>query len=249
MQKSEIVLSITPRIIRSAFRPDLGMSEFESGTEANLRSRGLEGGAPPAAATGGPASPTPPPVTAPAAVPPPAMPPPTTPVSGSDDAKPPAADPSAAAGAPAEPAATAWPSGTSALSWRGTTQATVGGTLSVELWATSAQALSVVPLAVRYDPRVLSVVSVEQGNFMSNAGTASSLSKRAEAGSGMVRAVVTAAGGAGAPASGSLIRIVFKALGATDGTAVALVEDVRATSASGEAVGLVPPGEWMVRVR
>ncbi|MDC6167891.1 secretin N-terminal domain-containing protein, partial [Paucibacter sp. XJ19-41] len=56
-QKSEIVLSITPRIIRSAFRPDLVIGEFLSGTEANLRTRGAELGAGPAsAAPAGPAA-------------------------------------------------------------------------------------------------------------------------------------------------------------------------------------------------
>ncbi len=35
--KSEIVLSITPRIIRPAQRPNLGSAEFDSGTESSLR--------------------------------------------------------------------------------------------------------------------------------------------------------------------------------------------------------------------
>jgi hypothetical protein len=109
--------------------------------------------------------------------------------------------------------------------------------------------LSVIPVSVNYDPRVLSVVAVEQGNFMSNAGTASSLSKRAEAGTGIVRAVVTAAGGAGAPSEGSLLRIVFKALTPSDGTRVALAESVRATASTGEAVLMATPEDWVVRVK
>ncbi|WP_241163745.1 type IV pilus secretin PilQ [Ralstonia solanacearum] len=35
--KSEIVLSITPRVIRPAQRPNLGAAEFDSGTESSLR--------------------------------------------------------------------------------------------------------------------------------------------------------------------------------------------------------------------
>ncbi|WP_284616242.1 secretin and TonB N-terminal domain-containing protein [Aquabacterium humicola] len=38
--KTEIVLSITPRLLRNVERPDAGLLEFESGTEAGLRSRG-----------------------------------------------------------------------------------------------------------------------------------------------------------------------------------------------------------------
>jgi general secretion pathway protein D len=52
--KTEIVLSITPRLIRNVQRLEAYQSEFDAGTEASLRSRaGGEGGAapPPAAAT------------------------------------------------------------------------------------------------------------------------------------------------------------------------------------------------------
>src|SRR5439155_17371315 len=38
-KKSEIVLSITPRIVRNVVPPDAGTMEFESGTEADVNSR------------------------------------------------------------------------------------------------------------------------------------------------------------------------------------------------------------------
>jgi len=38
-KKSEIMLSITPRLIRNVYRPDAGMLEFSSGTEGSLRER------------------------------------------------------------------------------------------------------------------------------------------------------------------------------------------------------------------
>ena len=74
-------------------------------------------------------------------------------------------------------------------------------------------------------------------------------SKRAEAGTGVVRAVITAASGTGAPSEGSLLRIVFKALAPSDGTRVTLTENVRAMAPTGEAVLLASPGEWVVRVK
>lgn len=45
-QKTEIVLAITPRLIRTVRRPDLVIAEFESGTEASVGSRSLVLGAP-----------------------------------------------------------------------------------------------------------------------------------------------------------------------------------------------------------
>jgi general secretion pathway protein D len=58
-QRTEVVLSVTPRIVRNVRRPDLNQTEFWSGTENDVKSRPLQpmqrkagGGAPPAV-TGG----------------------------------------------------------------------------------------------------------------------------------------------------------------------------------------------------
>jgi general secretion pathway protein D len=292
-QKSEIVLSITPRIIRPAFRPDLDMGEFESGTEANLRSKGIESGDASAGPQAGPArQPQPPqrqqapqPATTPALPLPalPAPPPPQAAGSGPRALPEPEATPAEAdtgpapgeadvgvggngseaiapsrplpAAGPAEPEPPATPepekapAGPSDLSWRGASGVGVGGTMTVDLWLNASQALSVVPLNLNYDPRVLSVVSVEQGSFMGNAGTTATLSKKAEAGSGTIRAIVTAAGGTGTAAEGSMLQLVFKALAPSDGTRIALSGPVSAVTPMGESVMLPAPAEWMVRVK
>ncbi|UQV46842.1 general secretion pathway protein GspD [Janthinobacterium lividum] len=49
--RSEIVLSITPRLLRSIRRPDLMTAEFNSGTEASVGGRASVGGSPEAIAT------------------------------------------------------------------------------------------------------------------------------------------------------------------------------------------------------
>lgn len=62
--KSEIVLSITPRLVRSTQRPDLSSMEFESGTENNPRGIAIEPPAKAPTSSAPPRSqkPTPPPV-------------------------------------------------------------------------------------------------------------------------------------------------------------------------------------------
>lgn len=55
--RSEIVLSITPRLLRSIRRPDLMTAEFNSGTEASVGGRGSVGGSPEAIAAPEPAAP------------------------------------------------------------------------------------------------------------------------------------------------------------------------------------------------
>ncbi|MBW8829983.1 MAG: general secretion pathway protein GspD [Burkholderiales bacterium] len=270
-QKSEIVLSITPRIVRSAFRPDLAMSEFESGTEANLRSRGAEFSSPaatPSTTTGAgrtaPSAGQSVPPAAPAVDEPrsesspavsPTMPP--SPNVGSSEVPLPSEPATAATTTGAAPADTVAPStpeqptasSQSSLSWRGGNSVAVGGTVTVELWAAAAQPLSVVPLSMSYDPRVLSIVSVDQGSFMANAGTASAISKRAETGSGVIRVVLTAAGGVGKAAEGSMVRLVFKALSASDSTSIAVTESVSGVTPTGEALVLASPPEWLIRVK
>jgi general secretion pathway protein D len=265
VQKSEIVLSITPRIVRAAFKPDLSMSEFESGTEASLRSRGAEFTAP--SGTGTPVPAASPQRSSPAGTKPPATQAPGT--GGSNAAASLSAEPSQGAPAPAEaasdvpPAANSSadrtpapepndarpPSGLAAMFWRGTNSVAAGGNVSIELWANTSQPLAVVPATLTYDPRVLSIVSVDAGNFFSNAGTNSTLSKRAEPGSGEIRAVLSSSGGTPRPAEGSVIRITFRALSAADSTRVVLTEAVRAMSPTGEMVVLASPPEWLIKVR
>ncbi|WP_229423428.1 secretin and TonB N-terminal domain-containing protein [Massilia frigida] len=98
--RSEIVLSITPRILRSLRRPDLTTAQFDSGTESNVGGRGPGpgGGSPAAGPQPGVQAPeAPPPVQAPTQ--PPAAP---SPMTGSDEPAPqaPAGDSPAGTGKP-----------------------------------------------------------------------------------------------------------------------------------------------------
>ena len=80
-QKTEIVLSITPHLIRNVQRPEAGASEFSAGTEANFRRRPDLSARPPAQLPGAPGALAPQAAAvplaqpaAPASVPEPAMP-------------------------------------------------------------------------------------------------------------------------------------------------------------------------------
>lgn len=263
-QKSEIVLSITPRIVRPAFRPDLAMSEFESGTEASLRTRGPEASS--AAATSSAADPTPsasPPTPKPESAPQLRMPAPNASPAAlgspapekpsltdenkgvNTDGGTPTKEPAPVNKLDSPAVSTSGPT----LIWRGTNAVAVGGTVTLDLWAASAQALSIIPVVINYDPRVLSVVTIDQGDFMANAGTSSTLTKRAETGSGVARAVISASGGAGSPAQGTLLRLVFKALSASESSRIALSAPVTAVTSNGEAVNFPSPADWPIQVR
>lgn len=158
--KTEIVLSITPRIIRGLQRPSAEILEFDSGTESNLASRvliGLATSTRPAGATAGTA-----PVAqaaAPTAVPATMLPPP----------------PASASETGASSDLTAASSGAK-LSWSGPTEARPGQRVNLILMLDSPSAVNTVPLAIAVDPKLLKVVQVEEGAFLRQDGGQARLS-------------------------------------------------------------------------
>lgn len=268
LQKSEVVLSITPRVIRHAQRPDLLVGEFDSGTEASLRAKvfdgsgsaagrgaslakapsqppGTEGGAP--AAGTAPASPAGPAAAGEAPALPPASPSATSPTPvPAASTEPPPTEPLS----PAAPAATAGPDGVSTVFWRGANTVQVGSEFTIELWGRTEKPLAVVPMGLRFDPRRLAVVQVEAGDFLAKAGSSASLNKRTDADAGIVQAVLTAGGQAASTgAEGGLLKVTFKALTPTDSTPLVITEPISAVTPTGESLSLGTPGSWAVRIK
>lgn len=233
-QRSEILLSITPRVLRSIRRPDLVAAEFESGTESTVGADSLRlsrpepatGGATAAATTGaelprqssGPATPpfTPAMATAGSA---PAQPvAPSAPQALRAVVAPPA--PVALAGTPMSPVVQASPP--PALSWMAPAQVKAGEQFSAVLRMSSQTSLRGMPLLLAYDPQVLQVVSVTEGDFFSQGNAKSTFSHRIDPTQGRIFMAVVrqAASGvdAGINGSGSLATVTFKAAKASTGT-------------------------------
>jgi general secretion pathway protein D len=185
-QRSEILLSITPRVVRAIARPDMLSAEFESGTESSIGTPSLRlGNAEPAAK----------------AAPPPAG-------SSTDPA---AIAPLVNPATPANAAAT----GSITLSWKGPDTIKTGEQFSLSLQLTSSQALRSAPLLLSFDPQVLQVASVQEGSFFKQGGSATHFSQRVDPAQGKVY-VATVRQGDGPQAningSGELMTITFKAL-------------------------------------
>jgi len=214
--KTEIVLSITPHLIRNIQRPDLASSEFEAGTEASLRSRGVEtsGPAAPAAAPAANRGPAPvgaAPAPAPAAAPTPggaggAQPAPV--VSSLSPSSTPA-DPATDAAAAANPATT----GSTTLAWEAPASATVGSSFPLTLTMQAGEPISSIPLAIGYDAKLLEVVDVAEGTLMRQ-GSGTTFSSRVDRATGQIFATIVRAGAEGATGAGSLITVTFRAIGA-----------------------------------
>ena len=143
--KTEIVLSITPRILRNVQRPEAALLEFDSGTETSLRSRVLEGAvsSSPETAAGVPVQG--------------ARPSPAAPPVSSDRLQP--ASPEAAA------------SGTNVqLRWQGPTRLRPGDTFALQLTLDAERPILSMPLEVEFDPGVLQVIAVSEGDLLRRNG-------------------------------------------------------------------------------
>jgi len=231
-QRSEVLLSITPHIVRSIRRPDLVSAEFDSGTESSIGAQSLrleavepEKGTPAAAAprVGQPVPPAPPPGVAPAVG---------------------AVAPAAAASAP--PAATV--PGAVSLSWQLPAQVKVGEQFTAVLRLSSQGPLRGLPLLLGFDPQLLQLVQAQEGDFFKQAGGTTLFNQRSDPAQGklfvsMVRQNPSGSD-AGVNGSGNVLLVSFKALKAGSGK----LQLLSATPEPAPAMPLALPPEQLVKV-
>ncbi|MGQ5524491.1 secretin N-terminal domain-containing protein [Chitinimonas sp. PSY-7] len=130
--KTEIVLSITPRLIRNVRRPDANVLEFESGTDSSFRRTRIETSTPPLTSAAPNAQPiVPKPIEVPEAI---------------------ATKPD------------------STFRWSGPDSAAQGRTIEFQLRYQGDQAINGLPLVIGYDPKVLEIVKVDEGDFLKTKG-------------------------------------------------------------------------------
>ena len=246
IEQTDIIMLMTPRIIRSHELTQTDIDAMFIGTTANL---GI-GGPPPLiaqptvetpapAAPGGvvpapapapvappvtPGAPPPPPGPAPGAVP--GAAPSPTPPPGANLTPAPAPLPAGPAGPPATAASTAastpgaksaalLPTSTQIVVTPSTTDMRTGTNgYPVAVTVVNAARLSSVSLTMTYNPAALRVRSIQQGSFMSSAGTAVAFTQNADT-PGRIDMVIMRTGDAtGAAGSGLLASVLFDAIGA-----------------------------------
>lgn len=223
-QHTEIVLSITPHLIRGVRRADVDDLEFASGTATRLRGSEAHG------------------VTAPAAEPKGV---PASSASGGgpfigtvDDGAAPA--PATSAPVPSTDVAGAGV----VLGWSVPPQVRVGEQFTAVLDITALKAVDRIPLMIGFDPKVLQVVSIEEGPFMSQGGGKSSLTKEVNLSAGRITAAATREGTA-VSGQGALLQVTFKALAASERTPIQLLS----ATPSPEQAGRAQLADTAVKVR
>ena len=228
--RTEIVLSITPRIVRNIERPSAELQEFDSGTETSLRGR-LEG----AAAN---LSPVPGARPAPLATPParPAAAPATSPA-GSN------AQTSGGTVAPSSSAAT----GVSALRFQGPTQARPGESVVVQLMAQTDKPMLSAPMVINFDPAVLQVLGVTEGDFMRRASGQASFNSRIDP-TGKVFIETARSEGPALSAPGMLLSLLVQVAATADAPTRLTVTGLAPTTTGGAPLEVAPPAAFTLSI-
>lgn len=282
-QRSEILLSITPRVVRSIQRPDLLDAQFESGTESNVGATDFRLGAAEPVDAGGTDTPAlavnpalPSPKAAPTTVPK-AAPTAPSPIAPREPA--PAAGDSTAAterpevqggtqpssAAPSATPASVAPKGNSLtkppasngptvagdgpkLSWQAPAQIRVGEQFSMVLQLSSQTPLQGMPLLLAFDPLLLQVAHVKEGDYFRQGGARTTFNQRVDPAQGkLFLSLVRQGANGGDPGingNGSVVVVTFKSIKASS------EPKVQVLSASPEPAGvsMVLPPPQAVRV-
>ncbi len=185
-RKTEIILSITPHIVRNIRRPDAELTEFWSGTDTTLRTRplslqpvGMVKTGSTALTAQAPARTARPPVAAQTTAPLPAKPPAESPL---------------------------------AMSWEGARQAKVGDQFKLVLNVQTNTRVSSVPLEIGYDASALEVIEVAEGDYLKQGNVQTTFSRDIDAANGKISVEASAAGEGGLAGRGSLVVITFRAI-------------------------------------
>jgi len=186
--RTELVLAITPRVLRNLRRVDASEAELWVGTEALPRLRPVGGiRVSAAAAVGADAG-------ANASAPALASPGPSNPAAG-----------------PQAPVPAALPS---ALTWAGPAEVKVGDTVELKLVLNSGAELRGLPVEVNFAKDKLQLVDVVEGEYFRRDGSATSFSKGGDGKDGRVGVGVLRNQATGLSGQGQVLTLRFKALGA-----------------------------------
>jgi hypothetical protein len=137
----------------------------------------------------------------------------------------------------------------SRLFWGFEGEAKVGSTCVVTLNVNLDDAVLSTPLSFTYDPDVLSLVSIDLGDFTAKGGDSAVLSQRVDVKQGLAKVLVQSSGASGAKGSGALIRLSLKPLKTVAETRISLGESVVASGLGGKAVELGNVAPYVLSVQ
>lgn len=221
-QRTELVLAITPRILRNVRQPPAGETEMWIGTESAPKLRpvgGLRIGAHDEAA----------------------------PLQGSTAAAASSAAPTGATApaSAASPASAAVAAPASSLSWSGPAQVKVGDTFELALQMRSTEPLRGLPLQLQFETASVKLLDATEGDFFKQNGAETSFSKSGDGKGGALSLAVLRSSSAGATGQGDVYRFKFKAI-APGEVFINVISAQAASQAGGMAMAAMPPAQRVI---
>ncbi|MBC3935638.1 general secretion pathway protein GspD [Undibacterium sp. CY7W] len=248
-QKTEIILSITPRIVRNIQRPEASLSEFQAGTDSSFRNRPDSNNSSAANA---------------------ASPLNTNDASKKSGTSPENANKSQATSQPNNgmpnvqgqflnqvntgtntnpqyPNIGIVSSNPPKLQWQGPGNIKVGDNFSVQLNIQSDQGILNIPLTITYDSKLLQVNDVIEGDFLKQGNAQTTFMSRIDQ-NGQIIVSDTRNGDVGAVTQGTLLSVNFKALGSSDNSTIQ-VSNVSATGFGGRVIPVPVPTALNLKIQ
>jgi hypothetical protein len=142
------------------------------------------------------------------------------------------AAPTLSASKSAEPAAASM-----GLSWQGPNHAKVGEKITLALNTQSSQGVKTMGLQIGFDPELLKVIDVSEGDSLKHGTVQSSLDKHIDQTGGNISVDLA---GAGSESAGGIVTLTFEVISAAQGTAVS-VDSVSATDVNGGGLSVTAP--------
>lgn len=269
-EKTEIVLSITPHLIRNIQRPEAALAEFRAGTDGSMRVRPDSSSSVTVLPNNRTATPSPATGTGTA----------TTAPNATPSSNPPGSAPNLGSGstsggataigtvssgnttstvsttvdaAPATGATTGLTTGTAPptpnppqLQWQGPPNVKVGESFSLQLVMRSEQPVASLPLAIGFNSKVLQVIGVTEGEFLKQGGGQTIFTSKIDA-NGQILVTATRQAG-GASESGAVVTLTFRALAASDNSRVQLLT-IAPVAANGQGMVSALPAPYSIQVR
>jgi len=196
-QKTEIVLSITPHLVRGVRRPQEALQGYWTGTDDRLRTRPL-----------------------------------TLKVVAANRDETASSAVAPAAGQTVAPDSANAPTEGPAVSlrWQGPAQVKVGEQFQVSLLLKSREALRSLPAQIGFDPKILQVVEVVEGDYFKKGGAKTLSNSNIDQSGGRIFAGVARSDAEGATGEASLLTVTFKALAAASQSALKLISATPVTA-------------------
>lgn len=248
-QKTEIILSITPRIVRNIQRPEASLAEFKAGTDSSFRNRPNSNNS----------------STANAASPFNTNDAPIKSETSPENNKKSQTISQQNNGAsnfqgqflnqvntdtntnPQNPNIGILSSNLPKLQWQGPGDIKAGDNFSVQLNIQSDQGIINIPLTITYDSRLLQVNDVIEGDFLKQGNAQTTFMSRIDQ-NGQIIVSDTRSGDTGAVKQGSLIIVNFKALGSSDNSTIQ-VSNVSATGVGGRVIPVPVPTALNLKIQ